>query len=43
MQIDQKREIRFSDETMATVQKIMKRYPEGRQKSALRKQNSMVG
>jgi NADH-quinone oxidoreductase subunit E len=35
MQIDQKREIRFSDETMATVQKIMKRYPEGRQKSAL--------
>jgi len=35
MQIDQKREIRFSDETMATVQKIIKRYPEGRQKSAL--------
>lgn len=35
MEIDQKREIRFNEETMATVQKIIKRYPEGREKSAL--------
>src|ERR1043165_8641765 len=28
-------EIRFSDETMQVVNKIIKRYPEGRQKSAL--------
>jgi len=34
MDID-KREIRFNDETMALVQKIIKRYPEGRHKSAL--------
>lgn len=32
---DQNKEIRFNDETMATVQKIIKRYPEGREKSAL--------
>lgn len=32
---DQNKEIRFNDETMATVEKIIKRYPEGRQKSAL--------
>lgn len=32
----QKRQsIRFSDEAMATIQKIMARYPEGRKKSAL--------
>jgi NADH-quinone oxidoreductase subunit E len=35
MEIDQKREIRFNEETMATVQRIIKRYPEGREKSAL--------
>lgn len=35
MEIDQKREIRFNDETLATVQRIFKRYPENRQKSAL--------
>ena len=27
--------IKFSDETMATVQRLIKRYPEGKQKSAL--------
>lgn len=32
---DQNKEIRFNDETLATVQKIIKRYPEGREKSAL--------
>ncbi|MEZ4799133.1 MAG: NADH-quinone oxidoreductase subunit NuoE [Flavobacteriales bacterium] len=32
---DQNKEIRFNDETMATVEKIIKRYPEGRHKSAL--------
>ena len=26
---------RFSDETMATAERIMRRYPEGKQKSAL--------
>jgi NADH-quinone oxidoreductase subunit E len=35
MEIDQKRDIRFNEETMATVQRIIKRYPEGREKSAL--------
>ncbi|MFO0359051.1 MAG: NADH-quinone oxidoreductase subunit NuoE [Flavobacteriales bacterium] len=35
MEIDQRREIRFNEETMATVQRIIKRYPEGREKSAL--------
>lgn len=34
MEIDN-REIRFSDETMAVVNKIIKRYPEERKKSAL--------
>lgn len=29
------KEIKFSDETMALVQRIIKRYPEGKQKSAL--------
>ncbi len=29
------KEIKFSDEAMQLVQKIIKRYPEGRQKSAL--------
>ena len=28
-------EIRFSDSSLALVQKMIKRYPEGRQKSAL--------
>lgn len=35
MEIDQKREIRFNDEALATVQSIIKRYPEGKEKSAL--------
>ena len=29
------KEIKFSDETLALAQRIMKRYPEGRQKSAI--------
>jgi len=29
------KEIRFTDETMALVQKMIKRYPEGKHKSAL--------
>lgn len=29
------KEIKFSDETMAVVQRILKRYPEGKQKSAV--------
>lgn len=31
----QEKEIKFSDEALALVNKIMKRYPEGRQKSAI--------
>lgn len=30
-----KKEIKFSDETMALIQRIMRRYPEGKQKSAI--------
>lgn len=30
-----KKEIKFSDETYALIQRIMRRYPEGKQKSAL--------
>ena len=29
------KEIKFSDESLALVQRMMKRYPEGKQKSAL--------
>src|SRR5215210_2560966 len=30
-----KKEIKFSDETFALIQRIMKRYPDGKQKSAI--------
>lgn len=33
--MDTNKEIKFSDESFALVQKLMKRYPEGRHKSAL--------
>lgn len=33
--MSEKREYKFSDETLATAQRIIRRYPEGKQKSAL--------
>lgn len=35
MHTDQKKDIRFDEQTMETVRKIIKRYPEGKHKSAL--------
>lgn len=33
--MSEQRQLKFSDETMATAERIIKRYPEGKQKSAL--------